>query len=158
MKKYKNCNQHSFREIQTENYTANAYFARRRVYCMSVSWRDSDRTMLLVLALSKRRIYTMRLVCFWQKEKKKQYNIPMAFYQFIMTWWALYILLIFWWLFFQVTFFPRWLFFLGKKVTCLFFWWLFFWWLFSRWLFFLGKKSRDFFSGDFFSGILILTL
>ena len=79
--KYKNCNQHSLREIQTENYTANAYFARRRVYCMSVSWRDSDRTMLLVLALSKRRIYTMRLVCFWQKEKKKQYNIPMAFYQ-----------------------------------------------------------------------------
>ena len=115
-KNIKNCNQHSLREIQTENYTANAYFARRPVYCLSVSWRDSDRTMLLVLALSKRRIYTMRLVCFWQKEKKK--NNIIYLWRFINLSWhggrsTFYL--------FSGDFFSR---------------WLFSRWLFSRWLFF----------------------
>ena len=49
--------------------------------------------------------------------------------------------------FFPCDFFPRWLYYLGKKVTCLFFWWLFFWWLFFPVTFF----PVTFFPGDFFS-------
>ena len=116
------------------------------IACLSLDVTVTEPCCLFLLCQSA--VYTQ---CDWfvfdKRRKKKQYNIPMAFYQFIMTWWALYILLIFWWLFFQVTFFPRWLFFLGKKVTCLFFWWLFFWWLFFPVTFF----PVTFFPGDFFS-------